>query len=271
MRDHFKRVTELRYPYARSAEERSSRAARFLVAPPEESLILTLPGSVPAPVDEVAVSYGLDSYLYTFEAGVVEARPDRERPVTLLLMNLPDRVARIERRKSARVTCSHREPVTIRLFLADGEPYQGTTVDIGLRGAGFHMPTRPVPIRWATRFPVLVTFPRLGELRVNAVARALTHTPDSSRVGVEFLDLSEEHADLIRQYVHLRQLRIRFARESAVKTPPLAKSIFVVAIEDPPGSRQLILCTDAFLRHMPHGDAVLEIASVDVIEYLEKE
>jgi hypothetical protein len=122
-------------------------------------------------------------------------------------------------------------------------------------------------------FPVLFNFPRLGELRLHAAVRVTTDAPDGTRLGVEFLNPSEEDADLIRQYVHLRQLQIRTGQKSTAQTPrrPVGESIFVVAVADPLGARHLILCTDAFVGQIDASPgAFSEIVSVDVIEYLEK-
>ncbi len=95
--------------------------ALSLVGPAEESLVLTLPG-LSLHIDTVAVSYSVDSYLYTFEARATDALVDRDRAVTLLTMGLPERIARIERRKSPRVTCSRQDAAAVRLASGTGSP-----------------------------------------------------------------------------------------------------------------------------------------------------
>jgi hypothetical protein len=123
MKSHFRRVTELAIPvHAVCRKKYFPESVLSLVVPAEERLILTLPGIVPEPIETVAVSYSLESSLYTFEAEVAEARVDRDRAVTLLTMYLPDRVARIERRKSPRVLCDQRMRLSYDFVSQAGNP-----------------------------------------------------------------------------------------------------------------------------------------------------
>jgi hypothetical protein len=271
MRNHFRRVTELAIPvHAICGRKVFHDSVLSLVTPAEDKLALAVPGDVPAPAGVVAVSYSLDSYVYTFEAEALHVLADPSRSGTLITLNLPDRVARIERRRFRRVPCSGREPVVVRPCLRNGEPFAGTAIDVGLRGVSFLVPGDFTPLQVGDSFPILVVLPRLGELSLNAIARAVVRISDGLRVGVEFVDFSEEEAELIRQYVHLRQIQIDYERPS-VRTPsPPRESIFVVAAKEPSGRRQFVLCTDAFLDHLADPDVFTEITSVEVIDYLKK-
>jgi hypothetical protein len=242
-----------------------------LLAPADEFFSLILPGDVALPVKTVALSYNLDSYSYTFEAPVVDVRVDPQGKGTLLTLNLPNRIARIERRRSERVVCGSKDAVVLRLNLPEGESFETTAIDIGCYGACFHLPGSFGSIRVGNIFPIRLTFPRLGELSVRVSVRGAIRTPAGVRLGVEFLDLSEEGGDLIRQYVHIRQLQNRTKQRSEDATSrPHQDSIFVVGIRDRSGNRQLILCTDTLLGHIADRDVFSEIVSVDVVEYLEK-
>lgn len=271
MRNHFKRVTKLVVPVcAIYGGEVFPDSTLSLAAPREDKLILTVSGDVPAGDDVIAVSYTLDSYLHTFEAETLRVSADQDRSVTLITTSLPDRVARVERRRFPRAACSDQEAVAVYSFFKEGAPFAGTAIDIGARGASFGMPRGAALFRVGDSFPIVVVFPRFRELRLNAVVRAVTHAPDGWRVGVEFQDLSEEDAETIRQYVHLRQIQIDCERPPTDKTLPSRKSIFVIAAKDRTGKKHLVLCTDSFLSHLTGHEAFSEIASVDVIDYLEK-
>ncbi len=272
MRDHLKKVSDLAIPvHVICKKTYFPNSILRLLTPADEFFSLILPGDVPLPIKTVALSYNLDSYPYTFEAPVVDARVDRERKVTLLTLNLPDRIARIERRRSERVVCGSRDAVVLRLNLPDGESFETKAIDIGCHGACFHLPGSFGSIRVGDTFPIRLTFPKLGELFVRVSVRGTIQTPEEVRLGIEFLDISEENADLIRQYVHLRQLQNRTKQRSRDDASrPRQDSIFAVGIRDRSGNRQFVLCTDALLGHIADRDVFSEIVSVDVVEYLEK-
>jgi c-di-GMP-binding flagellar brake protein YcgR len=272
IKDHLRRVTNLGISVSAICRKKYfGNAALSLIPPAEECLSLVLPGSLSGPVENVAVGYRVDSYLYTFEAEVIEARVDQDREATILTLNLPSRVARIERRRSPRVSCGRQESVTIRLPLPHGGFQDVSATDIGSNGAGLGLLNWPVDINVGDTWSVVLSLPKIGEIRTDVSVRAVTRLSEGQRVGVEFPGLSDEDADSIRQYVRLRQLHNRTKQKSAAgQASRPADSIFAVAVEDPPGIKQLIVCTDALLGHLADLGILSEIVSVDVMDYIEK-
>jgi hypothetical protein len=272
MKGHFKRVTDL------SIRVHSICGGKFfpdcglsLAAPGEDGLILAVSGRVPDQVGFVAVSYTLDSYLYTFETEAVRVVPDRGCSGFLVTMNLPDRIARVERRRSPRVTLNPRELVVVRSCLPDGRCFEGIALDMGARGLSFRLPGGPIPFNLGDSLSTLITLPKLGEIRPETIVRTMIVVPEGLRIGVELLRLSEEEADIVRQYVHLRQIHVNRERLVGQASTSPSTSIFVVAAKGHSGSRQFILCSDAFLGHLADPNAFSEIASVDVIDYIERD
>jgi hypothetical protein len=206
-----------------------------------------------------AFSYIIDGYVYGFETKTTGSfEPSTDAPMPL---RLPERIVRIERRKSYRATCPDDEPVTV-LVTSRGQETRADAIVISEESVGLSLPPETSPVAIDSTVSMTVSLPRLGQIDVRGTVRFVRDTSGSTGLVVRFDEVSDPDRALLQRYVRMRQIE-----EQAGDRGERREGGFLVT-RRVDARRVGFWCPAQLLGSIDVLDEALEVVSVDALEYL---
>jgi c-di-GMP-binding flagellar brake protein YcgR len=209
---------------------------------------------------DVSLTYTNDGYVYGFETkpAARDCDPSAEEPLPL---HLPERIVRIERRKSYRATCPEDEPVTV-LVNFGGREARAEAVVISEESIGLSLPPETSALAVDSIVTITVCLPRLGDVAATGTVRFIRDSSGNRGLVVRFDEMPDDDRELICRYVRTRQIV-----EKAGDRAEGRESGFLVA-RHADGHKHAFWCPPRLLGSIDVLDEALEVVSVDALRYL---
>jgi hypothetical protein len=225
------------------------------------SFVLT--GPCPQPrIETMALSYSLHGCIYGFEANLVgESATVTEQG--RLRIGIPKRIARLERRKSYRVSCAGVAPVGVGVRWKD-ERIETRAVDISRHSIGLLLTERFPAFAVDSSIALAIRFPVLGDIFVTGTVRALRDSNGAQEMGVHFNAPSSPDQAILNQYIRLRERELGRAEYRSHGKPDgfmITKSFG--------GKPSVFWCPESLLESIKSSGGAFEMTPVDVIDLSE--
>jgi hypothetical protein len=260
MKDHLRRIADLRVPiyviYNKGGDKISGCR---LVFDDDLLLICGISENVPIIGTSISASYDLDVCSCTFQAKVMTSIKKALSEVTISL-ELPKRIAKIEKRKTLRVNCLDADLVTVGVTMR-GKTIRVHAFDISRSGIGLILPGS-LSCTARENIGLEIDLPKMCRIKVSGKIVFLRQMIDQARLGIKFEHISEDNENAIGQYVHLQTLRLR-KRSSSAKGEQ--ESIFVIKQVFGAETR-LFVCSDLPMDDINDFAAFSEIACMSVAD-----
>jgi len=216
--------------------------------------------SGPREAGRIALAYTLDGYVYGLETGVA-ATDDVVSEGEALPIHLPQRIARIERRKSYRVTCPGDEPVKVLVRFRD-EGTETEAVVISEDSIGFSLPLEASAFVIDSTVAMTIGLPRLGDIHAAGTVRFIRDSSGNQGLVVRFDEVSDPDRGLLRQYIRSHQIKTSTGDRAERR-----ESSFIVT-KQTDGRKHVFWCPAHLLGSIDVFDEALEVVSVDALEFL---
>lgn len=214
--------------------------------------------------EDIALAYTNDGYVYGFETKTTRTGAEADHgPSTVepLPVSLPERIVRIERRRSYRATCPEDDPVTV--VLGSGiEEAKGVALAISEESVGLALPP-------GTPFPeidsivtMVVSLPRLGDITATGTVRFIRDVSTDRGLVIVFDEMSKPDRNLLRHYIRVR----RIDEQKGESTEGREGGFLVTRRAG--GQKHSFWCPAQLLGRIDVLDEALEVVSVDALRYL---
>ena len=207
-----------------------------------------------------SLSYTLDGYIYGFETDVT-TKDEEAGAYDALPIRLPKKIARIERRKSYRVTCFQDEPVAVSLLLESGE-VKAEAIAVSEESIGLSLPADTLEVKLDSIVALRIDLPRLGDVSAGGSIRFIRDSSGNQGLVVRLNEMSDADRDRLRRYIRGRRVETREGTE-----PGTRESGFVIA-KYLGGRKYLFWCPAHLLGNIDVMDEALDVVSVDTLEFL---
>lgn len=216
---------------------------------------------------KIAVSYSLDGYIYGFEtrAAITDGLGHTGE---LTHIGPPRRIARIERRKSFRVTCPKKEPVIVEVEW-QGRSVETRAIDISRRSIGLAgVPGMP-DFAIGSPLTMKIHLPSVASILAAGTVRAVRDAGATRDLGIHFDRVSEPDGALLDMYVSPRENKAaRKARVTGETGRRAREKSFVVTQESDQG-KVSYWCPESLIGSILETEPRPEVMPVDLIDFLE--
>jgi hypothetical protein len=176
-------------------------------------------------------------------------------------VSLPERIVRIERRKSYRVTCPEDEPVEVSLLFESGEA-KAEAIAISEESVGLSLPADTLEMKIDSDVTLRIGLPRQGDIVAEGTIRFIRDSSGNQGLVVRLNEMSDANRDRLRRYIRTCRVKTRVRVE-----PGTRESGFVITKYF--GNRKhLFWCPAHLLGSIDVMDEALEVVSVDTLEFL---
>ena len=208
----------------------------------------------------IALAYTLDGYIYGLETATA-ASNNSVSVVEMQPIDTPERIARIERRKSYRATCPEDEPVKVLVnFGVAGTETEA--IVISEDSIGLSLPPEASAFGMGSTVTMTIGLPRLGDIDAAGTVRFIRDSSGSQGLVIRFDDIGDADRGLLRRYVRSREIKARAGNGSERR-----ESSFIVAKRSD-GLKHIFWCPAHLLGSIDLLDEALEVASVDALDFL---
>lgn len=208
--------------------------------------------------DRMALAYTIDGYIYGLETVVAsECRPSSSEALPILL---PQRISRIERRRSYRVSCPEDEPVAV-LLASETQEVKTDAVVISDESVALSLPP-DAAVGIDSLVAMTLCLPRLGDITVKGTVRFIRDSSGNQGLVVRFDEVSDADRDLLRRYIRTRQIADRPDEGGGRR-----ESGFMVT-KSFDGRKHVFWCPAHLLGSMDVVDEALQVISVDALDFI---
>lgn len=168
----------------------------------KELLVKAKPGRYPE-TGEVHIACAYSKTLCVFKSKIIGSK-ELDPKFAYLQIEIPNEVAREERRKFLRVRASKTDPINIQFALVDKRVVTVEAMDISGGGTAFVLPNNLAKFKIGNSFPIVITLPMFGEIQTWVTVQSMARMLNMVRVGMVFSIMSEQAHFLVMSYVTLR-------------------------------------------------------------------
>lgn len=138
--------------------------------------------------------------LYTFQAEVLSIDLAENRRMRFTFQ-FPDKIVKRGRRKHVRVKPPKKQPLIVRLSLANDKRIDASIADISQGGIAFMVTESVAHFKAGDTIDFVIHMPRDDKLSAEAIIRNVIHLMDLTRIGAEFSGLAESAVQTIMDYM----------------------------------------------------------------------
>lgn len=146
------------------------------------------------------VTFAGSTSLYKFQAEIISIDLAENRRMRFTLQ-FPDKIVKQERRKHVRVKPPEKQPVIVRLSLADDKKIDARIADISQGGISLMITESVIHFKTGDTIDLVIHMPRYDKLSAVAIIRNIIHLMDLTRIGAEFSGLTDRAVQTIIDYV----------------------------------------------------------------------